>query len=578
MKMRVLFLALAAACVAPTPARAQLLTVGDYEFSLVETLYADWHWDNQNHKAIDDDFLALKNRFNLIAESREVQLGVRIDSAWFENFTSDPCMAKAFDVQYRNDLWPINVEKMYARVKRRGYSLEAGDFYACMGKGIALCVKKLDELSLDTTIRGAKATYRSKLIQATALGGFSNIVNVGQKLENKLEDPWDLIMGLEVKVTPVKWLRVSGHTSFIKDREDDDLLKEGDFLGRRHLATFGATLQVPDIADMFSFLVEGDVTLNKVVDSEGFGSSKEYLVTEDMGKAAYASATFRKDIVHVLVEAKYYDGFASGEAEGNIGYDPDRFAGKQIVYESHDKESALGNKIASRQKELVYYGVLPTLEDEKLFEQPQFYDSFGGRLRVDVELERAPDTTVLSLIYAQFEDLEELDDPVDDTDKHVRHIMGILEKRVDRWNLVGNLVGGYRWDKLYPEYQRRMWHAGGDVQFPIHGKHSLEVQGRHENYHSDYQLEADFMISRASVTYSWAPKLMLTATYEHSDKVDATTDMEHFANGEVAYRFTTDSYVKIMAGSSRGGLLCASGVCRTFPSFVGMRGELTLRF
>lgn len=561
------------------PAAAQFLTIGDYEFSLVETLYGDWHWDNKNHKSIDDEFLSLKNRFNLMVQSREIQLGVRIDSAYFQTFSSDSDMQKAFDVQYQNDLWPINAEKIYARVKRRGYSIDAGDFYACMGKGIALCVKKLDELSLDTTIRGAKAVYRSRLIQATALGGFSNIVNVGQKLENKLEDPWDLIMGLEGKLTPAKWLKVSTHASFIKDREKDDQIMDGDFMGRRYLATFGATLQVPDISDMFSFYVEGDLALNKVVDSEGFGSKKEIVMIEDVGKAVYANATFRKGIVHVLAEFKYYDGFAHTDGdEGNIGYDPNKFAGKEIEYEDHDKESALGNKVPSSQSELVYYGVLPTLEDETLFEQPQFYDVIGGRMRVDVELQRSPDTTVFSVIYSHFEDLEEFEIAGDDTDKHVRHARGILEKRVDSWNLVGNLQGGYRWDKLYPEYDRRMWHVGGDVQFPIKGKHGLEIQGRHENYLSDFELEADFMISRASMTYSWAPRLMLTATYEHSNKVDPTTDLEHFVNGEVLYRFTSDSYLKIMVGSSRGGLICASGVCRTFPSFVGMRGELTLRF
>jgi hypothetical protein len=80
-------------------------------------------------------------------------------------------------------------------------------------------------------------------------------------------------------------------------------------------------------------------------------------------------------------------------------------------------------------------------------------------------------------------------------------------------------------------------------------------------------------------TYSFAPWLALSYTFEQSDQPGPNPATRgNFHSAEVIYRFISGSYAKIFVGSSRGGLKCAGGMCRTFPPFDGVKGELTLRF
>jgi len=119
------------------------------------------------------------------------------------------------------------------------------------------------------------------------------------------------------------------------------------------------------------------------------------------------------------------------------------------------------------------------------------------------------------------------------------------------------------------------------VTFPIWRKLSAELSGRYESYNPTSKFEADFAISQSAFTLNFAPWLSLGAMYEYSDEVGSPfviPDRHHFVAGQVIYRFMPGSWVKLFFGQTRGGLKCAGGVCRVFPAFSGLRGELTVRF
>jgi len=320
----------------------------------------------------------------------------------------------------------------------------------------------------------------------------------------------------------------------------------------------GGTFSIPDLFGFGSLFIEYDRMTNRSISYEYDKEDKElqHKVYGENGNALYAMTTLDWGIFHLLGELKWYDGM--GE---------DGFVGTNVEYREDGTS------------EPVYYAALPPLEDDQLFLQPEYYDVLGGRVRLDAEIPGAG--TVVFVNYAYFDDQvpDEIEtyggeDHVKVRDYFVRHFIGGVEQRVDSLSIVGSLSGGHRREKK-PDHDWAMRHFSGDVVFPLFGAHSMELEGRWESY--DDTMAPDFSISRMAATYAWAPLLSLSGVYEHSDE-PPIHGQENFLSGEVVYRFRSDSLAKVIVGETRGGLRCAGGVCRIFPPFNGVRGELTLRF
>ncbi|HEV8246410.1 MAG TPA: DUF6029 family protein, partial [Polyangiaceae bacterium] len=158
---------------------------------------------NQVATLANDDWGLWYNRLNLQAHSGSFQLGLRLDNAWF--YTSPDPTAIALELErareraratgpdpayfrgkvdeagtelsnrYINWLYPA---KYYLSYTSRRLELTLGDSYAEFGRGLVLSVRKQDELSSDTTVRGARATAHldsgELKLKATALGGSLN--------------------------------------------------------------------------------------------------------------------------------------------------------------------------------------------------------------------------------------------------------------------------------------------------------------------------------------------------------------------------------------------------------------------
>lgn len=540
----------------PGTLNAQLFSAGDVDFTLTESLYADWH----NDKAYGNgegayDYFDMKSRLNLEADSPWLQAGLRLDAAGFLGPESGAA-GEAFDSDFDHD---VTVEKIFFRTRFQRVTLEVGDVYGCLGKGVALCIKKMDELSTDTTLRGLKLTFQQKEVGVTFLGGLANVVNVGDKVEEFLPDPNDVVAGAEVRVTPVSSLRLSAHGSVLVDERDLSIPdvpvlihapEEQEPLSARRsiLSVVGPGLAVSNLPVLGNLMAEYDAMLQTF---EPLGDEP----TPDLfvGQAVYGSWTRGFGIVHLLLEAKWYD---------------------SRLPESESQTNFMGTKVIgpSGESDFVYYGVLPPIDDEHLFvRNDRPYDVAGGRLRVDVEV--APLSGVAFASYTHFVDVTTGNDAMGDY--FVRHGTAGWEQRLDSLSIVGNLAGGYRQEDFHFT-RENMWHLGADVQFPLVASHSLQLQGRMENYDRPDE-GTEYIIAQASTTYAFAPWLALVFNYEHSDQ-PGPHEKGDFYSGEAIFRFMSGSYFKLFGGSSRGGLKCAGGMCRTFPPFEGVKGELTLRF
>lgn len=516
---------------------------------VTNSTYFDWHRTNNNRMETDDDYLDARNRLNMRLAARRYILGARLDVAWFFPMRSGDDLT-AFREQYRNDL---NVEKIYLKLKSRETAVELGDFNVCLGKGIAACIQKIDELGLDTTLRGAKAVYRTRYLGATAFSGWSNIVNVADMTERYLEDPEDLLSGGEVSLTLIPEVTLGIHGSYLSDNLDWEGLAGVGTRVRSSAHVLGASARASLLGGSLSLLTEFDRTGYTQVYTAA--ATSKYLVEHpeesDSGFAWYSSASWTWKLLTLLGELKWYEGLGAGGLTKVVA-DP------------------------SGGVETIFYHNLPPLEEEGLFLRPSYYDVLGFRLRADT---RITDQLTLFAAGAWFDDM--LDDST--RESRVRHGYGGCEVKLKDLGLSAKASGGYRLDKESADasHDYRMWHAEAELTVPVWGIHSLSVNGRSETYQDRAVLspeEQDFAIRQATLTWSLGSALAVSGLWEYSDQPPLYDEDYHHLAGQVTWRFIEGSYFKLFAGSTRGGLKCSGGVCRVFPAFDGIRGEVTLRF
>lgn len=180
---------------------------------VTNTTVVDYRWDNRNNNPrdfdptpiVDDNYGEWINRLNVQATWWRFRVGVRLDSALYYLTptrndvrlvsqkqidavkAADPTIPvpDAFEYQNRfynelntrfiNTVYPA---KLFVGYNQPGLDITVGDFYAQLGRGIVLSVRKIDELAIDTTIRGAKVVVDKKIgplqLGATLLGGQMN--------------------------------------------------------------------------------------------------------------------------------------------------------------------------------------------------------------------------------------------------------------------------------------------------------------------------------------------------------------------------------------------------------------------
>jgi hypothetical protein len=136
------------------------------------------------------------NRLNLQLSWWRFTVGLRLDSAVYANRPADqaacgsssasilPCLAPqnatasgklALETQgltqFQNSIYPA---KLWVSYNAPGLEVTVGDAYVQFGRGLILAMRKIDELGLDTTVRGGKIAWQSDPFSATFVAGFAN--------------------------------------------------------------------------------------------------------------------------------------------------------------------------------------------------------------------------------------------------------------------------------------------------------------------------------------------------------------------------------------------------------------------
>ena len=138
------------------------------------TLHLHAHGDNENARDDDDDYGDLLSIYNLRAGLADHTLSLRFDALRFLDPPSGAAIRDSNSADYADE---YVLEKLSWTWRGQGLSLSAGDQYVTFGRGLALSLRKVEELGVDTTLRGGRAELSTRYLRATLVGGWTNAGN-----------------------------------------------------------------------------------------------------------------------------------------------------------------------------------------------------------------------------------------------------------------------------------------------------------------------------------------------------------------------------------------------------------------
>ncbi|MGH7295067.1 MAG: hypothetical protein ACRELB_09045, partial [Polyangiaceae bacterium] len=550
------------------------------------------------------------NRINAALRWDRWTAGLRLDSSLYWRRPADnsayQTQFKTFDsivqrdneTRFQNSIYPAKLWITYAAP---GVEVTAGDSYVQFGRGLTLSMRKIDELGIDTTVRGGKVEIESDPFAMTAVAGFANPSRVDEATGRALfvasnlvsGDPRtptfgsDRVIGVDLQAgrglpvtlsthvvrftrcAPYSW-NGAGVDQTLATSPEADTFSTGTcnasdtdiWLGQSlnptprglqaHDITMGGqSIEVPNLWGHGKLYVEGAVQQR-----QSDLPSLTALPYGPNGNALYAALTVDAGPTSTTFELKSNRNFYTVAA--SIGQSAPEFA-------------------------IVAYSFLPPAESFNMLDAEGTGDFNacvnGGRLREDVS------TSSDLMLYAQGAyAYSRTEQPSGGCDAQGRTVtpQNIAADTVQ--DVMYDGVGGFEYyfdSKLSHVFasagvrddtrrdgtlQYREQHAEYSVAKYLGGPWSLEVQGRER-----HRIEGGFNLASDGITPNWWSEgenyvaLRMASKWVFSQGIEYTTLTGQpllYFNGSVLYKLTAGSNVRVFVGESRGAFRCASGICR----------------
>lgn len=564
---------------------------------------------SENERYVDHGWGAWINRLNLALRWNRFTLGTRLDSSMFwlrpedreipDSVSRDQVVIDGAS-RYRDTLYPA---KIFLQYQAPGLEVTAGDAYVQFGRGLSLSMRKIDELGVDTTLRGGKIAWQHDPFALTLVAGIANPTRVDEATGRALFLPKnvpgdrvgaqpvygsDRIVGAliqagrglpvtltthAVRLTRCAPYRYDAQGSVIGNEMDAPigscepsdttawLANKSPLVRASEVMVAGQGFELPDLWGHGQLYVEAAIQRRRTE------SDTKNPVSE--GNAVYASLSTNAGAFTNTVELKSYRNFYP--LAGAI--DPTR----AVEFTN------------------VQYSTPPTAE---LLTQDSMFGFFnacvdGGRMRSNVRL------SPQFLVYGQ--------------GIFARTRSEVTGGGCDRWGVtqavspadevrttVWDGLGGFEWNfddnrsQLFASLGARddrkdtgdMFYQEKSTQYTMNkhigGPFAIEFMGRHRIRKEEFQnvrnaegIAEPWREGEHYTALKVAPKWVFSQGIEYTTRLGLPT---YYFNGSILYRFTSESNIRIFGGQQRGGLKCVSGVCKVFPPYEGVRLELTLRF
>lgn len=530
---------------------------GETTFSLTSTSVLQYRFDNFNANMFDDNFFAFWERLEVAMQGEALRLTARID-AFLPLATSD-CPDELSELCFLKA--DLRLERLTAHYEADGYSVDIGDSYAVLGRGMGLSLRRVDQLGIDVSLRGGHIAYKGKSLYFRALAGSLNPQNLDPQTLRIIENPEDRLRG-SLFSNPERhdWVVGAEAGGFLPGQSFKMGLHAlhvwfapNEATRRRAQVTVGGThISAPSLADgKLALYAEFDLmdrSIQTFIDGELGEASGG-----DTGRALYANAQLQAGNGTFLLELKDYRNF--------------------LVADSPLTGEAWR-----------IYGSAPPLEsDYERFRS--IHNSRGGRLQYDYGFLPGPwGISAAALVYAHAEDPDV--DPFD----------GILVTQgMAKVQRINDSVDSFGWSfDAQVRYRRESYlkdpdaagvlqsgdldwqvvHLGLELGFAF-GKHSLELSAYHRferRYSFDY---VNYVRGSSSLTWSFAGKFRISPVLNwNTEKIDTPS---LYPGIEARWDFIPGSFLRIFGGRTPGGRICSGGVCRDVPEFEGILGEVVVR-
>jgi hypothetical protein len=592
------------------------------QLDVTETTIVSQHFDARDNELPQDsgwgDWI---NRLNAAARWGRWTAGLRLDSSVYwrrpidnPDFSSLPLgtergqttIIQDNESRYRNSIYPA---KMWVTYAAPGVELTAGDAYVQFGRGLTLSMRKIDELGIDTTVRGAKVEVQKDPFALIAVAGFGNPARIDEATGRALfpttgnpSEPVfgsDRLIGLEIQAgrglpvtlatRAVRFTRCAPYhydsngqvvTDFLSDPGDvvfgscdandtgiwlQSLPSAPPPLAANDITMAGQSLEVPNLWGHGKLYVEAAV------------QERQYaLAAENVnhsGNALYASLSVDAGPVTNTLEVKSNRNFYPVAAGVDLTRAPEF--------------------------NIVAYSFSPPAETATILDTEFGYFNAcvnGGRLRSDV---RADADLLLYgqgiFAYSQTEQVSGACDALGHTVAPVGIPGAKLEDAV--WDGLAG-VELYFDDKFSHAFVslgvRDDTKASGDLNYrERHLEYSIVKYLGHavsieaQGFHRMRREESMNATAASNYVEEWWNEgenyfaLKIAPSWVFSQGFEYTTlagQPPYYFNGSVLYKFTSSSNVRLFVGQQRGAFRCAAGVCRYFPPFEGARAEVTWRF
>ena len=444
----------------------------------------------------------------------------------------------------------VRLEKASLTKNFTNSKVEIGDMAGAFGRGIALNIRSNKIVDVDTSLRGVKYSGSFGNADITALSGLSNRQQVSRDNPNigLYQDVPHLINGMEVMLYGVGSATLGFH-GVTATFGDVSLRNESGV--RRYEEAIDASIVGLD-AELYGvagldWYVEGnlfqyyDAALNE-------GGEHE------TGYTGYISASAYPGILVILME-------------GKISKDSERIN----LYTSIDNWEV---------------ATPPSLEYERMITEDSSAtvnsnDVMGGRIRVDVPIVPSVFTPYVAVSAFHDTDLEGLHfnivpetivHPVAGVQYTENDIVVLMNMgyRIDDRDSVAELDDGV------DQGQDRLMHFDGEVGFPLFNHEALELNtsmwkfmwGDNPVPHNDFVTVQNAVVWRHGENLDFIVYQDYT-TNTQLQSVGNITD-EIYLSGEVKYRPTPETSLRVLAGAYKAGIRCSGGQCRTLPGFSGV--------
>jgi hypothetical protein len=586
---------------------------------VTETSVAAQHFDartTEGEKQIDQGYGAWLNRLNLALKWGRWTLGTRLDSSLYWRRPEDSSDIAPKDLptvradgasRFRDAIYPA---KLWLSYTAPGLEVTVGDAYVQFGRGLLLSMRKIDELGIDTTLRGVKVAWQEDPFAATVVAGIANPTRVDEATGRALFLPKELptdtrgpqpmfgsdrIIGAEIQagrglplVLTTHGVRVTRCAPY--HYNPDGSIQDG---------TFDAPLGSCDPADTRQWLSS--------LPSFGAATTASEIEMIGQGVEIPSIAGHGKVYIEGALQRRYHDEapndpHATGNAlYASISADAGPFTSTLELKSYRNFWSVNGSVDTTHAVELnsIRYTNPPTAE---LITQDSEFNFFnvcvnGGRMRNDVRL--SP-TFLLYGALGYFRTQGEVPGGgCDEAGKTVSFTKTAAEVVTNVWDGLSGIEWNFDGAKSHLFASTGVRNDTKDIGEPYYrelhveyaftkhvaGPYSIELTGRHRQRWEE-QENVRIVSPTSSAEQPWhegehytalkvAPKWVFSQGFEYTTLIGFPT---YYVNGSVLYRFSEGSNLKVLVGQQRGGLKCVSGVCKVFPAFEGARAELTLRF